>query len=275
MTLKLLFVLLLSILAFAAQADENTNPLDDRMRIGDIVLPETTAWPALRDFPSPSAAELDSGLLSRMAAELPGSLKDVGCRFAAKDMTKPDFRGALHAGNIFGPDDDDVVYSGPSSCGEGQITIIWSHAHDPAAIASTLLYMRVLRVESTSQPLYSSVDIGTDFDTYHIARMPKEAVRSVYLHHLLRIPVAVDVGQRHLILKTDTTLEWTPGPPPSVTPTADNGKPLTFPALTEGELLGTYRDGAGKVWRLVAAPRISPSSVGWAADSEVTLTGGR
>jgi hypothetical protein len=267
--------LLLPVLAVAAQAAGNTIPLSDMTRIGDILLPETTGWPAIRDFPQPSTPELDDGLLARMAAELPGALKVEGCRFAARDMTRPDFRSALHAGNIFAPDDDDIVYAGPSSCGGGEITIIWSHAHDPAGISSTLLYTHVLRVEGTSQPLYSSVETGPDFDAYHIARMPKDNVRMVYLHHLLQIPAATEVEQRHLILKDDTVLEWTPGSMPAPQPASDNDKPLTFPALTEGELLGTYRDGSGKVWRLVAAPRKSPSSVGWAADSEVTLTGGR
>jgi hypothetical protein len=274
--------LLAAALAFSAvgstaQAADNLIAIGDTMRIGDIVLPETTAWPALRDFPQPSTADLNGGLLGRMAAELPGSLKGIDCRFAAQDMTAPGFRSALHAGNIFGPDDDDIVYAGPSSCGESQITIIWSHAHDPARIASNVLYARILRVESASQPLYSSVETSccdTEFDIYHIVRMPKENVRSVYLHHLVRIPADIDVEQRNLILKNNTALEWAPAGLPSATPTtSDNSKPVTFPALTEGELLATYRDGAGKIWRLVAAPRKSPSSVGWAVDGEVTLTG--
>jgi hypothetical protein len=257
------------------QAADNLIAIGDVLRIGDIVLPETTAWPALSDFPSPSAAELSGGLLGRMAAALPAALKGVGCRFAARDMTAPGFRSTLHAGNIFGPDEDDIVYAGPSSCGESEITIIWSHAHDQARIASTILYARILRVESASQPLYSSVETGaTAFDTYHIARMPKENVRSVYLHHLLRIPVDIDIEQRNLILKNDTTLKWVPAIQQPAAPTMDgNDKPVTFPALSEGELLSTYRDAAGKIWRLVAAPRKSPSSVGWASDNEVTLTG--
>jgi hypothetical protein len=272
--------LLAAVLAFSAmgrsaQAADNLIPIEDTLRIGDIVLPETTGWPALRDFPSPSAAEFSGGLLARLAAELPGALKGIGCRFAANDMTSPGFRSELHAGKIFGPDDDDIVYAGPSSCGESQITIIWSHAHDPGGIASTILYARILRVESAAEPLYSSVETGEmAFDTYHIARMPKENVRSVYFHHLLRIPTDIDVEQRNLILKNDTALKWTASSQQPATPAKDeNNKPVTFPALTEGELLATYHDAMGKVWRLVAAPRKSPSSIGWAADSEVTLTG--
>jgi hypothetical protein len=255
---------LAGLIATTAFAAESIIPVGDTARIGDIVLPETTAWPALRDFPQPPDAASADGLLAKMAAELPANLTGEACPFAAKVMQAAGFRGKLHMGNIFGPDDDNIVYVGPFPCGEGDITVVWRHVHDPA-LSSFALYARVLRVQDISDPPFSTVEVGccqTTFDIYHIARLAEGNLRSVYLHHLLKIPVAVKIEQHPVSLKSATELEWSPL---GRMPNADD-PPLSFQAGTPGEVLATYRESAGKIWHLLAVPRKSPSSIGWTAD---------
>ena len=260
-----LAVLIGLIVTTAAGAAESVIPIGDTAWIGNIVLPETTAWPALRDFPQPPEGELTGGLLAKMAAELPEGLTGEACPFAANVMHAAGFRGKLHMGNIFGPDDDDIVYVGPFPCGEGEVTVVWRHTHDPATLSSFTLYARVLRVQDISDPPFSTVEGGqTKFDIYHIATLADGSLRSVYLHHQLQIPVAAKVEQHPIALKAATELEWSPL---KRNPNADgDDAPVTYQAGTPGEVLATYRDAAGRTWRLLAVPRKSPSGVGWTAD---------
>jgi hypothetical protein len=257
----------LTVATASAGAAESVIPIGDTAWIGDIVLPETTAWPALRDFPQPPEGEPAGGLLAKMAAELPAGLTGEACPFAANVMRAAGFRGKLHMGNIFGPDDDDIVYVGPFPCGEGDVTVVWRHAHDPAAVSSFVLYARVLRVQDISDPPFSTVEVGccmTTFDIYHIATLADGNLRSVYLHHQLQIPVAAKIEQHPIALKAATELEWSPL---RRNPGAGgDDAPISYQAGTPGEVLATYRDTAGKTWRLLAVPRKSPSGVGWTAD---------
>ena len=251
----------------SAGAAERVIPIGDTAWIGDILLPETTAWPALRDFPHPAQPDLTGDLLTRLSAELPETLTGGSCPFAAKVIQAPGFRGKLRMGSIFGPDDDDIVYAGPTPCGEGDITVVWRHVHDPAALSSFALFATVLRVQDIADPPFSTVEVGccqTAFDIYHIATVTDGNVRSVYLHHLLKIPAAAKIEQHPIALKAATELEWSPlGRDPKAE--ADDA-PISYQAGTPGEVLATYRDTVGKTWRLLAVPRKSPSSVGWTAD---------
>jgi hypothetical protein len=246
-------------------------------QLADVLFPETREWRSINSFPHPAMPELDN-LLGAMVEKLPEPVqRDVSCSFVERVMRTPAFRAHLYQGNIFGPADDDLVYVGSAECAEGDFTIVWRHVHDPSRMMSLVIYSRILRLDSAAPSHFTDVARGccaTPTDDYHIAGLSGAHERAVGVFKGLGVPTGSRMAPGRVQLQKESTDYVLPPADPShpkAGPAMDEDGTITsFKAGTDGEVLMTYRDPAGKLWRLVEIGTKSASDAGWISDDAGT-----
>ncbi len=173
-------------------------------------------------------------------------------------MRTPAFIAGLHQGDIFGTDDDDLVYFGEDPCAEGHFTFVWRHVHAPSRMASLVILANVLRVDSPSGVRFSEVDAGCCAevtDHYRISDLSEVHQRAVGVFKGLTIPAGsrpasgeIDLG---MVPSVQLYLSPADAAHPETAARDEDGDVMSFPAHGGGEILMTYRDPVGKLWNLV------------------------
>jgi len=246
---------------FAGQFQNLLAPL----RIADLLFPETTAWQTPDELPALGRDDLTSELAEtlRLAAPFPGP-----CSETEELLGQVDAASRIHR---FGIDqaDDGLIYSDNSSCGEGDVTIVWRRV-EKRIFTSIHFPARVLKLRGGGRPRFTAVEVGccaNPIDQYHVYEWLRGSgirhVTDVASAKMLEIPESAVLERQTLNFEGEVTLRISPelsdawDPEQSeVEGTAIFGNIARkyLPGIAASEILA-YRDPAGRSWALVLVPQ--------------------
>jgi len=257
-------------------ADGNSVSPHGYDRIADILFPEAHDWQRVDDLPVVTASELGAQLLEQMFSKKSGVsvADDIGCSFRGRMMHLLGLDQSLRRGDVFGPGDDDLVYVGPNPCGEGQVSIIWRHVHDPSKM-SGIIWSAELIIKLSSGGRIIDLEQNEGHGTYYISASNSVKERSVDVFDGLEIPAKAVPARGRVVFKQPGLLHWWPGVGVANTRLSEyaeddglDAKGETYDAGTRAEVLLSYHDASNRLWRLVRVPEpsTSHSTVGWISD---------
>jgi hypothetical protein len=177
-------VLLFLILSFPPLFNARDTESSAHVRVSEILFPETRTWTAIESYPSPDfrgfetkKSELRSAYQRWQKTLSPGD--DASERSDCSQINSVLYEHfepqAFRVGDIDGDGSQDLVFSGPARCREGDVTIIWpSWQSNSSNSKAIVIFAEILKVENGKDGRISSIEIGccADYvDTYFLGKL--------------------------------------------------------------------------------------------------------
>jgi hypothetical protein len=245
---------------------------DSAARMAEVLFPSTTGWIQLQETP-----KLSEDVLAQIRERLRATYLSSHAERSLGNWDCPTVDGMLQASYIgyfhtFDVDTDgyaEIVYSGPSHCVEGDLTIIWFGSKDESIESRRLVRwgVRVLSIAPGREPQVTAVAVGCcadPIDEYSIGTLANVRQRGVVrTTKNTRAPSGALTSPLPFTNRGETVLRSTPELKSEYDPdqselmdTAVFGNVLcSYIGGASGEIRAEERDAQGKPWAYVVMDR--------------------
>jgi len=149
---------------------------NDYLTISDVLFPETTGWTQVNNTDKSNIKNIsaisDTLKKTLLNSNLGKYHESEHCPLADILFSKDELKNNFFSVDVDSDGLEDVIYTGASTCNEGNIVIVWFGNTTGYEIRQEYAEpMLVLRIKSGVEPLFSSVEIGCcadPIDVYHI-----------------------------------------------------------------------------------------------------------